>query len=63
MNNSTDKNADQPEKPAEPPTFMCDWGHCNEESVDSRWAPDLREWLGVCARHVTGRPNTRWRRS
>ena len=21
------------------------------------------EWLGVCARHVTGRPNTRWRRS
>lgn len=36
--------------------------HCNAEAVDSRWAPDLNEWLAVCAHHVTGRPNTRWRR-
>ena len=46
-------NADQPEKPVDPPTFTCDWGHCNEESVDSRWAPDLREWLGVLTARVS----------
>lgn len=50
-------------KPTEPPTFTCDWGHCDDEAVDSRWAHDLGEWLAVCAHHVTGMPNRRWRRS
>ena len=30
---------------------------------DCREIMPAPEWLGVCARHVTGRPNTRWRRS
>mgnify|MGYP000948600848 CR=1 FL=1 len=60
---AADMTTSPPPKPDEPPTFTCDWGYCDAESVDSRWAPDLKEWLGVCAHHVTGRPNRRWRRS
>lgn len=58
-----DEEVDRRNKPTEPPTFTCDWGHCDDEAVDSRWAHDLGEWLAVCAHHVTGMPNRRWRRS
>lgn len=40
--------------PDEWPTGTCDWGDCNEPSIDWRWAADLAVWLPVCDRHKRG---------
>lgn len=33
----------------------CDWGFCNAEAVEWRWADDLDLWLPVCRDHQAPR--------
>lgn len=47
---STDRGSRTAPKPDVPEGGTCDWGHCDEEAVDSRWSSE-HGWLPVCATH------------
>lgn len=41
-----------PPKPSEPDVGRCDWGDCDDPSVDSRWSVRAPAgWVAVCQKH------------